>query len=123
MPKPNQHQVKADSNRAFLNTLLGPPDWMAIIAFYTAVHLVEKLRAHRGEHSISHEDRSASVRKNFRAIQNEYHELFNNSLVARYGTAGQFTKTADDVKSLLIDTYLVAIEKYVMSETKKATSP
>ncbi len=40
MPKPKQHQEKAENNRAFLNSIsaTGPPDWMAIIAFYTAVH-------------------------------------------------------------------------------------
>src|SRR5436189_3244283 len=110
MPKPKQHQEKADNNRAFLDSIstTGPPDWMAIAAFYTAVHLVEKLRAYRGEHSKNHEERSAAVRKHWRAIQTEYHELFNNSLVARYGTTGQFTMTVKEVKGLLIDTYLVA---------------
>jgi hypothetical protein len=56
-------------------------------------------------------------------IQNEYHELFNNALIARYGTVGQFTKNVLEVKSLLIDTYLVAIERYVAAETAKAASP
>jgi hypothetical protein len=123
MPKPKQHQEKADSSRAFLNSISdkGPADWMAIIAFYTAVHLVEKLRAYCGEHSESHEDRCAAVRVKFRAIHKEYHELFNNSLVARYGTAGQFSMPVEEVKRLLIDTYLVAIEKYVASETLKKT--
>jgi hypothetical protein len=122
MPKPKQHQEKADNSRAFLDSISanGPPDWMAVVAFYTAVHLVEKLRAYHGEHSENHEDRLAAVRRDFRPIHTPCHELFNHSLIARYGTVGQFTITVQEVKKLLIDTYLVAIEKFVAGETLKA---
>jgi hypothetical protein len=63
MPKPKQHQEKADHNRAFLNTLTDDAysDWKAIVAFYVAVHLVEKLRAYVGDHSENYEDRRASI--------------------------------------------------------------
>ena len=125
MPKPKQHQEKASSSRAFLDSIStdAPPDWIATVAFYTAVHLVEKLRAYRGEHSENHEDRNSAVRRDYRAIQTEYHELYNHSLVARYGTAGQFSMKASEVKALLVDTYLVAIEQFVANETVKRTAP
>jgi hypothetical protein len=108
MPKPSQHQEKADHNRAFLNAIVssGPADWIAVVAFYTAVHLVEKLRAYRGEHSKDHEERGQAVRKNFRPIHTPYHELFNHSLIARYGTLGKFTLSPADAKAVLVDTYL-----------------
>ena len=96
---------------------------MATIAFYTAVHLVEKLRAYQGQHSENHEERSSAVRKQYRPIQREYHELYNNSLIARYGTVGQFSKTSQQVKVLLIDTYLVAIESFVEKESAAIGSP
>jgi hypothetical protein len=36
------HLTKAQSNRRFLETIDdGFPDWLAIVAFYTAVHLIE----------------------------------------------------------------------------------
>jgi hypothetical protein len=124
MPKPNQHQEKANHNRLFLDSIsgTGPPDWMATVAFYTAVHLVEKLRAYKGEHSRDHDERGTAVRNEFRSIQTAYHELFNLSLVARYATAGKFTMTVADVKRIMIDGYLVEIEKFVAAETSRRTS-
>jgi hypothetical protein len=123
MPKPKQHQDRANRNRALLDSIsaTGPPDWMATVAFYVAVHLVEKLRAYSGEHSTNHDERAAAVRKQFRAIQVPYHQLYEVSRLARYGTTGQFKMTVQQVKSLLIDTQLVAIEKFVAAETTKHT--
>jgi len=45
MPSASEHQIKASHNRAFLNSITDPAfcDWMAVAAFYTAVHLVEQL--------------------------------------------------------------------------------
>ncbi len=125
MPKPKQHQEKAEHNRAFLNSICatGPADWIATVAFYTAVHLVEKLRAYNGQHSRDHEERNAAVRRDYRAIHTEYHELFNHSLIARYATVGKFYLSVADAKKLLVDTYLTQIEKYVAAESAKLTAP
>jgi hypothetical protein len=119
MPKPKQHQEKADHNRAFLNTLTDDTyhDWKAIVAFYVAVHLVEKLRAYEGDHSESHEDRDRAVRKDHSRIYNAYHHLFNASLVARYKSRSAFKISPADVQSKLLDTYLAEIERYVAAET------
>jgi hypothetical protein len=120
MPKPNQHQEKADHCRKFLATIDEEfSDWRAIVAFYTALHLIEKLRAYDGDHSTSHDDRDRYVRKNHSNIYNPYHQLFNASLDARYKTRGGFTITPADVQKILIDTYLVAIEKEITAETAK----
>ena len=45
----------------FLLTSIVQPIIFATVAFYTAVHLIEKLRAFRGEHSTDHVDRNAFV--------------------------------------------------------------
>lgn len=127
MPNPKQHQQKADDNRAFLNSLssTGPAEWIAVVAFYTAVHLIEKLLAYRSPplHSKNHEERNDAVRKHYKAIQKEYHELFNLSLVARYSTRGKFTLAAATAKTLIIDNYLVTIERFVAQETLKYAPP
>src|SRR5262249_23928049 len=118
MPKPQQHQDKADHCRRFLDSIAkGFPDWRAIVAFYIALHLVEKLRAYDGEHSTSHDDRDAYVRRKHRKIYNSYHRLFTASLDARYKTLGAFTISPEDVQTILIDTYLAEIEGYVAAET------
>ena len=123
MPKPKQHQEKADHNRAFLNTITDDAycDWKATIAFYVAVHLVEKLRAYEGDHSENHDDRDAAVRRTHSRIYNAYHQLFNASLTARYKSLGAFKISPADVQSKLIDTYLASIERYVAAETAART--
>jgi len=121
MAKPKQHQEKADRNRQFLDSIRkdGQPEWLVIVAFYTDVHLVEKLRAYNNQHSISHEDRNNAVRNNHRKIHTAYHELFNASLVARYATVGKFKMTLEDVNNLFVDGYLTEIEKYVSKVSAK----
>jgi hypothetical protein len=123
MPKPQQHQDKAEHCREFLSTIDDKfSDWKAVVGFYTALHLVEKLRAYEGDHSNSHDERDAYVRKNHRKIYNAYHQLFNASLDARYKTLSAFSIPSEQVQKKLIDTYLVEIEDYVTDETKRRTS-
>jgi hypothetical protein len=125
MANPKQHQEKADHNRSFLNSLGddGFCDWMAVVAFYVAVHLVEKLRAYEGKHSTDHVDRNAAVRQQHRPIHTPYHELFNWSLIARYKTPGCFSMPAATVRSVLVGNYLTQIEKYVADQTALKTRP
>lgn len=123
MPKPKQHQEKAEHNRAFLNTILDDAycDWKAVVAFYAAVHLVEKLRAYEGAHSENHDDRDRAVRRDHSRIYNAYHQLFNASLIASYKSRGAFNISPADVQSKLIDIYLAEIERYVAAETTART--
>ena len=101
MPNPKQHQEKAEHCRRFLSTIGDDfPDWRAIVAFYTALHLVEKLRAYDGNHSTSHDDRDLYVRRNHRTIYDPYHQLFNASLDARYKARAGFTISKEDVQGL-----------------------
>ncbi len=123
MPKPKQHQEKAEHNRAFLGTITDDNycDWKAAVAFYVAVHLVEKLRAYHGEHSENHDDRDRVVRRDYPRIYNPYHQLFNASLTARYKSLGAFNMSPGDVQARLIDTYLAEIERFVAAETAART--
>ena len=47
MPSADQHRHKAERNRKFLDSISREefPEWVVVGAFYTAVHLVERLRA------------------------------------------------------------------------------
>jgi hypothetical protein len=121
MPNSQQHRDKANHNRAALNSLdLGVcPDWVAVVAFYTAVHLVERLRTRQpkssDQHSVDHQDRLQFVQSHHRSILTDYRELFNASLIARYETLNSFTikYSQSDVRNVLVDRCLVVIEQYV----------
>src|SRR4051794_23302754 len=93
MPTASQHQAKAANNRAFLATITVDqfPDWVVTVAFYVAVHTVERLRAAHGDgHSENHEDRLAYVQHRWPAIHTDYHILQNVSVLARYGSVSDF---------------------------------
>lgn len=117
MPNPSHHQIKAKTNRKFLDSFewLDYSDWAVVVAFYTAVHLVEQLRALDGQDSKSHQDRLQYVQANHRAIHTEFHQLLNVSKLARYEANsvfyGQFSNS--DVADIVIKQWLTTIEKYV----------
>jgi hypothetical protein len=124
MPNSQQHQTKANHNRAFLNSLniAQFPDWGAVGAFYTAVHLVERLRTllpnPANQHSVDHQDRLQFVQRYHRPVHAAYRDLYNASLIARYQTVNSFTTqfSAADVQNILIDQCLVAIEHHVVNQ-------
>ena len=122
MPNSKQHQAKAQQNQEFLDSIdvARFASWTTVAAFYTAVHLVERLRAKRGrgtdDHSTDHHDRLEFVRrKENRQIQPAYEVLFNASLLARYETIESFNQafTTEDIRDVLIAQYLKQIEDYV----------
>jgi hypothetical protein len=115
MPTATEHGTKAEHNLAFLDRIVLDDfsDWMAIAAFYTAVHLVEQLRALVGEHRDGHTDRNRTVRQNYPEIHRHYRELFNCSILARYGRAQDFWLTAADVRELLVANHLNPIRQFV----------
>jgi hypothetical protein len=131
MPNSQQHRDKANHNRAFLNTIdvQQYPDWAAVVAFYTAVHLVERLRTRMslqyGQHSTDHQDRLGFVQGHHRPIHTPYFHLYNAGFIARYETVHSFnTKfSAADVQTVLIDQHLVAIEQHVASAFAPPPAP
>jgi hypothetical protein len=122
MPSSTEHRAKYDLNRAFLNTGLAStnPAWAAVVAFYAAVHLIERLAAAEPRGPVHHrthfERRQYLIRhRQHRAIFAAYNTLQEAAEISRYGTVNQFNAlyTAVTVQSELIDTHLVAIENYV----------
>src|SRR5947209_3538946 len=60
MPTLEEHRRKVGHNLRSLETIDTDEfcDWMAVVAFYTAVHLVEQLRAVVNQHSLDHAGRN-----------------------------------------------------------------
>lgn len=122
MPSSAEHQAKALANRVFLDSGLAAvsSEWAAVVAFYAAVHLVERLAAAEPRGPVHHRTHVARVawlarHRPHRTIFNDYAALQDAAEVSRYGTVNQFRSmyTAAAVQSQLIDTHLAAIERYV----------
>ena len=88
------------------------------IAFYAALHLVDRLAARINFHPTppgAHANRLRFVSSSHRVIFADYNDLKVASEIARYGTLHQFNRAfpATTVQDILIDQRLVAIENYV----------
>src|SRR5688572_11492157 len=125
MPSASQHRSKAERNRKFLATisLTEFPDWVAIAAFYTAVHLVEQYRAAAGDgDSTSHEERLDYVQHRLpKDIHAAYHILQNVSMLARYQSTADFFNQfqPEDVEAKIVNGRLALIEKYIEASVSK----
>jgi hypothetical protein len=118
MPSADQHRRKAEHNRKFLESISldDYPDWVVVAAFYTAVHLIEQLRAALGDgDSTGHEERLAYIQERHAEIHTAYHILQNASMLARYQSNatffGQFQREV--IAERLVGQYLAQIEQYV----------
>lgn len=125
MPKPKQHQDKADKNRKFLESVKTTEhlEWAATAAFYTALHLIEKLFAYDNAHYTSHGTRSVGISLKHPKIVSSYVHLHNVAHLARYGTLESFRLSASDLQNQLIDVHLTSIVKYVEAEDGRRRSP
>jgi hypothetical protein len=125
MPNAAEHQAKVAHNKAFLQTIIDPRfcDWMAVVAFYAAVHLVEQVFALTAQHSHDHRGRNKAVREQLRPIHSHFRALYNLSMVARYQQASKFNLNAAAVQAGAIGTRLTAIENYVASRFASPTPP
>ena len=117
MPSASKHKTKANSNLVALGQIdiITAADWAAVIAFYTAVHLIEQLRALDGRHSINHLDRNEYVKNNHVAIHEDYRSLYDLSKIARYDSNEIFYRAIqpEEVQAILIDVKLKNITEYV----------
>lgn len=122
MPSSAEHRAKYEANRHLLDTgnngtPLSTLDgcWAAIVAFYAALHLVDRLAARNNYHPGNHADCLSYVSSQHRPIYTIYNSLKTASEIARYGTINQFTKgfPGTTVQDVLIDQRLVTIETYV----------
>jgi hypothetical protein len=122
MPSSAEHRDKHAANRQLLDTgnngsPLSTLDgcWAAVIAFYAALHLVDRLAARLNYHPSNHPDRLSFVAGQHRPILTAYNALKTASELSRYGTLNQFSRAypGTTVQDILIDQKLVAIETYV----------
>lgn len=121
MPSGAEHVEKYRANRVVLVKLRADPEpsleWIAIVAFYCAVHLIEALAAEEGEHHLNHDERFRYLSKSKHAVLHKnLKALSNASQDARYESQNRFQAfyRASTVDSLL--TYhLKAIEDYVLN--------
>jgi hypothetical protein len=122
MPSAAEHQEKYLRNRHFLNADGGlatkEPAWAAVVAFYAALHLVDRLAARMNIHHTNpgaHGKRARFVATRHRTIFAAYQLLRTASEIARYGTVNQFQRAYPGTapQTVLVDTHLVAIENYV----------
>jgi hypothetical protein len=127
MPSSAEHRAKYQANRHFLDTgnngaPLSTLDgcWAAIVAFYAALHLADRLGAAVSPplHPTppgAHATRLRFLYANHRAIYTAYNDLKSASEIARYGTLNQFARAfpGTTVQDILVDKKLVAIEAYV----------
>jgi len=114
MPSAEEHQRQADHNLEFLETIDQDEfiDWLATAAFYTAVHLIEKLRAVRGEHSVDHNDRNTFVMDHHPTIHVYFRDLYNLSRIARYGISPHHWLLPERVTDCLDE-----VRRYVQDRT------
>ena len=122
MPSADQHRNKAERNRRFMESISLDdfPEWVVVAAFYTAVHLIERLRAAAGDgDSTSHEDRLEYVQHHLPDhIHSAYQILQNVSMLARYQSTADFYAQfqAEDVATQIVGNRLARIEQYVQDQ-------
>ncbi len=110
------HLAKADSNQSFLETIGDEyPDWLAVVAFYKAVHLVEALFARQGTQSKNHTDRNRRLKKHHPTIFKAFIPLFTASKLLRYT---DHRMSADKVRQELIDNRLAAVESLIRNKLR-----
>ena len=122
MPSSAEHRAKYQANRHHLDTgnngqPLSTLDgcWAATVAFYSALHLIDRLAARVNFHPGGHGDRVRFVTSQHRSIFAVYNSLQTASECARYGTLNQFDLAypGTTVQDVLVNKRLVAIETYV----------
>lgn len=126
MPDKDSHLAVANRNRVLIDQLLAAgnqhAEWVAVIAFYRALHLVDAVLfvEHPARHGGSHEQRNQLLKttRKYANLNKYYRPLFAASLVARYLKAeGQGYRTfeaymsGDDVVNELLNHYLKQVEK------------
>jgi len=93
MPKEMHHQTQWFSNGLILADLVNQnrfPDWITTVAFYTALHSIERILARHKEHPNTHSDRKKVLSQtkyvNLFSPQTvvDYFDMYNASLDARY---------------------------------------
>jgi hypothetical protein len=126
MPTDVEHTAVYRDNRTVLDgsggLLSTNSRWAAVVAFYAAVHLIERLAAQDGCHHTRHS--GANSRQIYLAAHPVHHVLLHHltalrtaSELARYHSLSTFESAfpAADVDEQLVGVHLRAIEQYVLN--------
>jgi len=129
MPTDSEHLLKYQANRVVLDKLRADPEhlleWISIVAFYCAVHLIEALAYHdEKRNSADHTERSRYLTKSNHAVLHQnLNALRTASETARYQSCRMFQAhfRASSVE-YLVTYHLKTIEDYVLNVWNGGTS-
>lgn len=113
------HLLKAERNKQFLEAYLMKlldkcPDWVSIVAFYSALHFVEAyIKKNQGLDFKQHEERHRFMSHHVSEIFSVYYRLYDLGFSARYKSMKD-APTCDEANSA-VQFDLVDVEKFVMS--------
>lgn len=114
MATEDAHLEKAQTNQAFLETIPDEfSDWLAIVAFYKAVHLVEAVFARQGVPSHNHAQRNRRLKRRYPEIWKNFRPLYNASTLLRYTDRRMDAK---QIRKELIENRLKTVEVLVHRE-------
>ena len=104
MATESEHKQQARHNQTFLGTIDANhfPDWVATVAFYEAVHLIEMFFAHKVLYpGGSHTKRNNVLKRSYPAIWKDYRPLYAFSRLARYWCMKVTPENADYIRKRL----------------------
>ena len=126
MPDKDCHLAVARRNQDLIDRLLNAgnshPEWVAVIAFYEALHIVDAVLFvdHPDKHGGNHDSRNRILKttKRYQNLYYHYRPMFSASLVARYLEADHHEHrcfadymSADRVVSTLLKHNLTQLQK------------
>ena len=113
------HFLKAEQNKEVLHKYLmkilsSCPDWVTVVAFYSALHFVEALlKKNHGLDFEHHEERHRAMSVLMREIFPAYYRLYDLSFSSRYKSV-EDAPTCDDAQSA-VEHDFTHVEEYVKS--------
>jgi hypothetical protein len=110
VPDAASHQKAFENHQsAYAHSVDPHPDWAAVMLFYCAVHLVERLFAIEGRHFCDHSTREFELKSRYMSLWHPYRVLKSESLKTRYLDGGAFTMPPKRVREMLHDQFLQQI--------------
>lgn len=114
------HIVKAEQNKGFLHKYLlkiieNCPDWVTVVAFYSALHFAEAfLKKNHNLDFEHHEERHVAMSNLMRDIFPVYYRLYDLSVNARYKSM-EDAPTCEEAQSA-VEFDLAQVEEYIKSK-------
>jgi hypothetical protein len=112
----SENLAKARRNRQLLcdyllNLVSECPEWVAVVAFYSALHFVDAYYAKLNIYFERHIDRNKEVSQSLPEIYDSYYRLYDISVDSRYGCIKD-NPTPDEAKDL-VDNELPVVAQFI----------